>query len=234
MTTTFNTSQSIGDIVAILPKASEVFKEYNIDFCCGGNRPLSEAVTKQNLNEKEILEKLEGAYLEAKRTEKRVDFRQMKSSELIDYIVSTHHTFMKKALPEISGLTEKILRVHGTNHSELFQVHKLFNNLKTELEQHLIKEEELLFPLIKEYDLKPEKVQLDRVKQVIKETEDEHEGAGDVLKQLRRITQNYMVPKDGCTTFGLTYIKLQEVEADLFEHIHLENNILFKRLVSEQ
>lgn len=225
----FNASQNIGDIVAILPKASEVFKEYNIDFCCGGNRPLAEALEEQRLNENEILEKLDEAYEETKRLERVVDFRQMKSSELIDYIVSTHHAFLKKTLPEIGELAAKILRVHGQNHIELFKVHKLFNNLKTELDQHLIKEEEILFPLIKECDNKPSEGLLAKIRTVMKETEDEHEGAGDILKELRKITGDYNVPGDGCSTFALTYARLQEVESDLFQHIHLENNILFKR-----
>jgi len=153
----------------------------------------------------------------------------MKSSELIDYIVITHHGFLKRTLPEVSELTAKILRVHGPNHSELFKVHKLFNNLKTELEQHLIKEEEILFPLLKEYEGSTSAELPERISKVMKELEEEHEGAGGVLKELRKITQDYKVPEDGCSTFGLTYNKIQELESDLFQHIHLENNILFKR-----
>lgn len=226
---TFNTLQSLGEIVAMLPNASEVFKTYKIDFCCGGNRPLADALKEQQLNEQEVLEKLEEVYRETKKLQVRVDFREMKSSELIDYIVSTHHGFLRRALPELSELTAKILRVHGENHSELFKVHKLFNNLKTELEQHLIKEEEILFPLLKEYEGNTSAELLHRINKVMKELEDEHEGAGDILKELRQITQDYKAPEDGCSTYGLTYSKIQDVESDLFEHIHLENNILFKR-----
>lgn len=154
----------------------------------------------------------------------------MSHSELIDYIVSTHHVFVKRILPELSELTTKILRVHGPSHSDLFKVHKLFHNLKTELEQHLIKEEEILFPMIKEYDEKSSAELLDRINTVMKETEDEHETAGGVLKELRKVTQEYNVPEDGCITYCKTFDKLQELEADLFQHIHLENNILFPRL----
>lgn len=227
---TFNSSQSIGEIVSAMPKASEVFKSFNIDFCCGGHRPLVEAIKNQDLNEQEVLRKLDEAYEETKRLANHVDFRNMSSSELIDYIVSKHHVFVKSILPELSELTTKILRVHGPNHTDLFKVHKLFHNLKTELEQHLIKEEEILFPLIKEYDARPSDEPLNRINTVIKETEDEHETAGNVLKELRKITNEYSVPEDGCSTYGKTFDKLQELEADLFQHIHLENNILFKRL----
>ncbi len=228
----FNTSLSIGEIVASLPKASEVFKKYHIDFCCGGNRLLSEAIKEQQLNEDEILQELDEAEKETEAYKNQTDFVKLSRNELIDYIVSTHHSFLKITLPEISELTTKILRVHGTNHEELFQVHKLFHNLKTDLEQHLIKEEELLFPLIKEYDQEPSKELLAKISNVMSETESEHEAAGDILKELRRITKDFVVPDDGCNSFRLTYDKIQELEADLFQHIHLENNILFKHLES--
>lgn len=228
----FNTSLSIGEIVASLPKASEVFKKYHIDFCCGGNRLLSEAIKEQQLNEDEILQELDEAEKETEAYKNQTDFVKLSRNELIDYIVSTHHSFLKITLPEISELTTKILRVHGTNHEELFQVHKLFHNLKTDLDQHLIKEEELLFPLIKEYDQEPSKELLAKISNVMSETESEHEAAGDILKELRRITKDFVVPDDGCNSFRLTYDKIQELEADLFQHIHLENNILFKHLES--
>lgn len=225
----FNTLQSIGEIVSILPKASEVFRKYNIDFCCGGNRVLAEAIKEQKLNEEEVMQKLEEAYLETKELSKNVNFREMKSPELMDYIVNTHHAYLRRTLPETAELTTKILRAHGGNHQELFKVHKLFNTLRMELEQHLIKEEELLFPIIKKYEDKPSQELLEEIKRVMQETEDEHEGAGDILKELRKITKEYSVPDDGCRTYHLAYSMHQEIEGDLFQHIHLENNILFKR-----
>lgn len=224
-------TQKLGDIVAILPKASEVFKIYHIDFCCGGNRPLSEAIEEQHLNGDEVLQKLNEVYVESSNYVNQTDFKAMSRSELIDYIVNTHHVYVKKELPELSELTTKILRVHGLQHEELFQVHKLFHQLKTELDQHLIKEEELLFPLIKEYDKAPTSERLLRINKVMNETESEHETAGDIIKELRKITSEYVIPEDVCTSYNLTYHKLQEFESDLFQHIHLENNILFKQLV---
>lgn len=225
----FNTTQTLGEIVAIMPKASEVFKAYKIDFCCGGNRSLEAAIKEQNLDEQEILSKLDAVYEATKKLKNTVDFRNLSSSELIDYILNTHHSFAKQIVPSISEMTTKILRVHGSHHEELFQVHKLFHGLKTELEQHFIKEEEILFPLMKQYDTEPSKELFDKIKKTMKETEDEHDGAGDILKELRKITKDYVVPDDGCATYELAYKQLQELESDLFEHIHLENNILFKR-----
>lgn len=227
----FRLSDKIGDIVSRFPKASDVLKKYHIDFCCGGNRPLSEAIKEGNLNESEILEKLDEAYENASiLKEKNIDWNTAPLSDLADYIVDTHHTYLKKELPELSQYIAKILRVHGGGHKELFTVHKLFGNLNMELEQHLIKEEEILFPMIKEYEKKPSKNQLEKTVAVLDELEKEHSGAGDLLKELRRITNHYSTPEDGCTTYEITLNKLEELESDLFQHIHLENNILFKRL----
>jgi len=226
----FNVSQNIGEIVSIMPKASEVFKKYKIDFCCGGHRPLSEAIRENNLNEVEILSKLNAAYEGSKKNKNQMDFMKMSPGELIDYIVNTHHSYLNINLPEISKLATTILRVHGANHNVLFKVHKLFHKLKTELEEHLIKEEVVLFPRMKEYYTIPSEELLSNIIKVMKETEDEHDGAGDILKELRTITGDYKVPEDGCGTYRKAFDKLQELEADLFQHIHLENNILFKQM----
>lgn len=226
----FNTSQTLGEIVVNMPKASEVFKNYRIDFCCGGHRTLGEALKEQNLNANEVLTKLDKAFEETRKYKRQTNFTSMRASELIDYIVNTHHVFTKSILPELSEYVTKILRVHGANHNELFNVHKLFHAAKADLEQHLIKEEEILFPLVVDYEKSPSKERLQNISRVMKETEDEHDAVGKILKEIRRITEDYRIPKDACSTFVKTYERLQELESDLFQHIHLENNILFKNL----
>ena len=223
-------SQSLGEIVAVVPMAADVFKKYKIDFCCGGHRSLADALQELGLDEKPVLKKLDEVYEQTLKLTSQVDFRSMASTDLIDYIINKHHVFLKKTLPEISELATTILRVHGPNHTDLFQVHKLFHMLKTDLDQHLIKEEGILFPMIKEYALAPSDANLAKIRAQVVETEDEHVAAGGVLKDLRNLTQDYQVPADGCTTYRKTFKKLQEFESDLFQHIHLENNILFKQI----
>lgn len=230
---TFNTSQSIGDIVTMMPKASEVFKRYRIDFCCGGKRPLSEAIAEQKLDEQEVLTELQRTYEEAQELASQANFGMMSLSDLADYIVNTHHVFDKRILSELGNLVATILRVHGPNHKELFKVHKLFSSLKTDLDQHFIKEEEILFPMIREYDRNPSKELIAKIKADIEETEDEHEAAGAILKELRQVTDDYRLPEDACGTYRVTYEKFRELEADIFQHIHLENNILFKQIERE-
>jgi len=231
MNHTFTAADSIGNIVVNFPKAIETFKEYNIDFCCGGHRPLADALKELNLDERAVLDRINQEYESFKDSmDSDIDWRTASYTELIDYVVQKHHSFLQNELPVIGQLVAKILRVHGEHHVELAKVHKLFNALRTELESHLIKEEETLFPIIKQYEKNPSPELLDKALKTIQELEDEHTGAGDILKELRKITEQYMTPADGCPTYGLTYQKLYELESDLFQHIHMENNIMFPRL----
>lgn len=229
---TFHSSQKIGEIVTKFPKSADILKEYRIDFCCGGDRPLLTAIKEQGLNEAEVLGKINELYEHFKnvKTEDK-NWVEAPLGELVDHIVNTHHAFLWAELPRISELTSKILRVHGEHHPELAKVHRLFHSLKMELEQHLIKEETIQYPSIKEYEKSKTEQALDKAVKVNKELEDEHTGAGDILKELRKITNDFTAPEDGCNTYRLTYSKLEELESDTFQHIHLENNILFPRLM---
>ena len=145
-------------------------------------------------------------------------------------MVNTHHAYLRRALPQLSELTTTILRVHGGDHPELSKVHRLFHMLKMELEQHLIFEVETLFPLVKEYESTGSRETLTQAVAEIDRVEGEHDTAGDIVKELQDVTDDYQAPADGCETYADTYRKLSELEKDLFEHIHLENNILHPRL----
>lgn len=225
----FNQTDKIGDIVTIYPGASNLFLEYRIDFCCGGNRPLIDAIKEKELDENEILSLLNERYIEfQEKNEQFTDWAKEDPSKLIDYIVGKHHSYLNQEMPIIGELVLKILKVHGGNHEELFKVHKLFNNLKIELEEHLVKEEHIVFPAIKQYETDKSESNKERIISLIKELESEHTGAGDIIKELREVANHYVPPIDACRTYQLTYKKLREFEEDLFQHIHLENNILFK------
>ncbi|ABR50475.1 protein of unknown function DUF542, ScdA domain protein [Alkaliphilus metalliredigens QYMF] len=228
----FSGEDKVGEIVAKCPKASEVFQKYQIDFCCGGDRSLRVVLQEQNLNEERVLSALTEAHNKVMSLQdKGIDWQMAPFSDLIDHVISTHHTYLVRELPKLSDLTTKIYRVHGVDHGKvLSKVHKLFHSLKMELDQHLIKEEEILFPLIKAYEAQPSNELLVKAINVIDELESEHEGAGDILKELRHITDQYQVPSGGCHSYELTFKGLEMLESDLFQHIHLENNILFPRL----
>lgn len=231
---TFHSSQKIGEIVTKFPKSADILKEYKVDYCCGGDRTLLTAIKEQNINESEILGKINSLYEEFKNKETgERNWEVAPFGELAEHILNVHHAYLWAELPRISELTGKILRVHGEHHPELSKVYKLFHSLKMELEEHLIKEETIQYPAIREYEKSKTKEALEKAANITKELEDEHTGAGDILKELRRVTNDYAVPEDGCNSYRLTYTKLQELEADTFQHIHLENNILFPRLEAE-
>ncbi|AGB40409.1 iron-sulfur cluster repair di-iron protein [Halobacteroides halobius DSM 5150] len=229
----FTAKDKIGEIATKFPAAMSIFQKYGIDFCCGGDRPLAEAIEEQELDKEQLMEEINTVYQEkeAELEEINDNWEETSSSDLIDYIVGQHHTFLKDKLPEISELVIKILRVHGINHEEeLTKVHRLFHNLKIDLEQHLLKEEEIVFPAIKKYEQNTKEEKQVNGFSRVDELKHEHDQAGDIIKELREVTADYNVPDDGCKTYERTYQLLEELETDLFQHIHLENNILFTRL----
>lgn len=218
-------TKTIGGVVAELPQASEIFKEFDIDFCCGGHRLLVDVVKLQGIDENAINERLNQAYEERVNSylNQGEEFSKMSHPALSTYIEDKHHNYLRVELPKALELLTTILRVHGANHKELFDVYKLFGTLKTDLEQHLLKEETILFPAFEQEDDNRQSI-----KEVSIEIINEHEAAGEILSELRRVTNNYQVPGDACQTYNKTYKLLEEIEDDLHQHIHLENNVLLK------
>ncbi|RXM58341.1 iron-sulfur cluster repair di-iron protein [Clostridium tetani] len=224
-----NINQKLGEVVSIFPGSSRIFNDSKIDYCCGGHDTLGEALKGKGMNLDEFIQKLNEEYEKfISSNEEYIDWRKEKPVVLMRHIVDTHHDYTKKELKEIDGLLSKILKVHFEHHGEeLLKVHRLFGLLKIELEEHLIKEEENLFPLIEEYELTKNKNVKEEIDKFIKETENEHDEAGDILKELEKITRDFTVPEGVCTTFKLTYDKIHALEKDLFIHIYKENSVLF-------
>ncbi len=219
-----NQQETVGSFAASAPEALPVFQKLGIDFCCGGKKPLPEALAEKEVNPERFEELLEEER-SRKESVKRVNFSDMSSSVLSTYIEDTHHAYLRNALPEISALLLAVLRAHGKNHGELFEVYRLFGKLKTDLEQHLIKEETLLFPALTgagapQAEIKP----------LAAEIMEEHEAAGEILEDLIRITGAFAVPADACLSYQRVYALLPALIEDLHTHIHLENNILLKDL----
>ncbi|MBK5243376.1 iron-sulfur cluster repair di-iron protein [Clostridium sp.] len=224
-----NKNQSLGEVVSIFPGAAEIFNRYKIDYCCGGHDTLAGALDEIEIDHDKIIEELNNEYEKfIKSNSEYKDWRKEKPSVIIKHVVQTHHEFTKKQLREIDTLLFKVLKVHFQHHSEeLLKVHKLFGTLKTELEEHLVKEEEILFPLIEKYEITRDNNILSQINELTKGTEEEHEAAGNILKELEKITRDFEAPEDACTSFKLAYTKLHDLEKDLFIHIYLENSVLF-------
>ena len=162
------------------------------------------------------------------------DWASALPTELADHIEQTHHVFMKQQLPRLGTLLEKVLQVHGQRHGKMLeQLKRTFFSLKTDIELHLVKEEQILFPLIRQLDAYQQgqgpvpEVHCGTVANPIGQMEFEHDQAGQFLAQIRTITSDFQLPEDACETFRALYDGLRDMEADLHEHIHLENNILF-------
>lgn len=226
----FNGEEQIGEIVSDFPGASNLFKKYNIDFCCGGKRTLTKALRQRKLDEEAFLQQLNEAYRKRQSNQHTVDWRKARYLELVDHIMETHHDYLREELPVLSAFVTKVAYRHGAAHPELTELHPLFHRLKEELEEHLDKEEEEIFPLVKEYEETVSRDVLDQAVQVIDRLEAEHDQTGELLKEMRRVSKDYALPEDACRTYTLSFSKLEELEADMFQHIHLENNVLFERL----
>ncbi|MDY6011359.1 iron-sulfur cluster repair di-iron protein [Clostridium sp.] len=225
-----NKEQKLGEIVAEFPGAARIFNEKGIDYCCHGDVTLEKALVDKDIEVASFVDRINKEYDEFLNSkEEYIDWRKEDPNKLIDNIVNVHHAFTFRELLEIDQLLLKILKVHY-HHSgeELKTVHRLFGALKVELEEHLIKEEEELFPMIREYTKNPSKELRDSIMKFIGVTENEHTGAGHILQDLYRETNGYKTPEWACTTFKLVYKKLDALEKDLFVHIHKENSILFK------
>ncbi|WP_186431252.1 iron-sulfur cluster repair di-iron protein [Clostridium sp. BSD9I1] len=229
MANNINVNQRLGEIVSIFPGSAEIFQKYKIDYCCGGHDSLKEALDEKVLAHENIVKELNDEYEKFKSSNGNYkDWRNEDPIVLMKHIQHVHHDYTYKALSEIDPLMRKILKVHFKHNSEeLLKVHKLFGTLKIELEEHLIKEEENLFPLIEQYEKAKDEETLKAIRKFIKETEDEHDTAGDIFKELEEITRDFKAPEGACTTFQLVYTKIDALEKDIFTHIYLENSVLF-------
>lgn len=221
MTTQTTQAMSVADVALKYPNALKVFNRYHVDYCCGGNQPLEEACKRAGADYETIWREI----TEADSTIKGPDFNRWSPSLLVDYILEHHHVYVKEAIPLLGELLDKLCDVHGRNHPELFDIRKKFTLLSDELIQHMHKEERVLFPAIKAGA--SAQLPLDGPLRVMM---NEHEAAGNLIKEIRGLTGNFTLPDDVCTTYRLTFRKLEDFDNDLMQHVHLENNILFRKV----
>ncbi|TYP76476.1 iron-sulfur cluster repair di-iron protein [Paenibacillus methanolicus] len=230
-TQTIQGGQLVGDIVAVYSQASNVFKTYGIDFCCGGQVTVAEAALKRKLNEEELLARLNQACTEA-RPSWPLDWQQdeRKLTKLMAHITRNHHDYLRDELPVLRDFVDKVARVHGDDHPELLTLRNLYHQLAEELLTHIDKEEQLLFPAIRNAEAEDSGPALKLAQELLGTLENEHDGAGELLRRMREATRDYELPAGACRTYSLAFRKLEELEEDMFTHIHLENNLLFPQI----
>jgi len=221
---------TIGEIVANDFRAAAVFKEAGIDFCCGGKKNIDDTCTEKSIDKADLVDKL--MRLESTPNTTTHDFKEWDPAFLCDYIVNIHHKFVLKSLPDLVFYTEKIATVHGSRHPELKEVADLFCHINRELLQHLKNEEEVLFPAIKEAAKSGSENSKTIIGSEIARLSGEHEFAGGAMDKINAITGNYRVPADGCNTYKVAFQLLSQFEDDLHVHVHLENNILFPKVIT--
>ena len=230
-------TKTVGEIAADIPNATREFEKLGIDYCCGGSRTLGEACAAANISIDEALARLEKSQASPQSGDSQ-DWQNQSLADLIAHITSTHHVFVRDECPRIEALAAKVVGVHGKNHPELLQVQQVFSALAEELRVHLMKEEQILFPYVvrmEESALAGEPAppaMFGTVMNPVRMMMQEHDGAGDALRSLRTITNQYSLPDDACISYRTLYQALQGFEADLHQHIHLENNILFPRAIA--
>jgi len=227
----FTKEHTPAEIVKVFPKASDLFKNRRIDFCCGGDRPLQEVFAEKDLDETVILTDLNTAYTAWSREDhEKIDWDNLPLSKLIDHIVETHHAYLHEELAPLGQFVTKVFRRHGIDNPHLKELHRLYNDFKVDMEEHLVNEEDNVFPLIKEYEKNPSEDLKQRIIEANGGLEDDHQESGDLLKKMREVTNDFTPPHGACNSYRITYARLDELESNTFQHIHLENNILFKRI----
>ena len=227
-----NTNTSVGDIVKANFKTAQIFDKNKIDFCCGGGISLEEACKNSEVDINLLVPELEALVALNDPDSKYIDGLEL--NELCDYIEKRHHTYVSETIPFLQVKLQKLCDVHGENHPELFEIKELFGGAAENLSAHMKKEEEILFPYIRKMvKYKKEglnaKSEFGEAKNTIDLMHEEHTTEGERFEKISKLTSSYTCPPDGCGTYQVSYQTLKDFEKDLHRHIHLENNILFKK-----
>ncbi|MHB1959254.1 MAG: iron-sulfur cluster repair di-iron protein [Acidobacteriaceae bacterium] len=228
------TETQVCDIAVEYPTSIPVLERFGIDFCCGGKHTLAEACARRQVDVDPVLEELERQ--QRKTSTPEVQWQSAPLKDLADYIVGRHHAFTREQIQLIAGLMTKVEARHGADHTEVPQIAKIFAVVSAELTHHFICEESILFPYIGKLEggqqaaLPP---MFGSVEQPIARMMADHNQAGEELRELRSLTNDYTPPTAACPTWRALYRALEDLEQDLHQHIHLENNILFPRALAQ-
>ncbi len=228
-------AKTVREIALEEPSSIRVFEAYGIDYCCGGRKPLSEACMAQNVDLEDVISALyeaaKGPVVDS------ADWNARPLGNLVEHIVTTHHAYVKRELPRLAVLAEKVVNRHGDTQAHLPKIRKALGELDAELTSHLMKEEVVLFPYIVGME-KVAKGEAEKpracfatVASPIEMMMEEHDKAGLLLAEMRRLSGDFVPPAGACPTYCGFYQGLKEFEKDLHQHIHLENNILFPKAI---
>jgi regulator of cell morphogenesis and NO signaling len=229
-------NQTVGNIAAANPASLRVFEKFGIDYCCGGKLPLQVACERANVEMEKVLAMIqEQEQSRSKQAERQ--WTGASASELIAHIVDKHHAFVRNEIPRLEALLVKVNGRHGSSHKELAEIQDLFVAVAQELQGHMMREEQVLFPYIDKLDGAVGRQEpapaacFGSVTFPIARMLADHDDAGGLLASIRGLANGYVLPEGACQSFAALYRGLEEFEQDLHRHIHLENNILFPRAI---
>ena len=223
----------VGDLVAKDYRTATVFKQNGIDFCCNGNRTLEEVCKQKEMSVTNIIGELNQVSQQISAAQ--TDFNSWPLDLLADYIEKKHHRYVEEKIQEIKPYLDKICKVHGEHHPELYEINQLFNYSAGELAMHMKKEELILFPAVRRMvkaqmqKTTPERPQFGSVNNPIKMMMHEHNNEGERFRKIEELSNKYNPPQDACNTYRVSFAMLKEFEVDLHLHIHRENNSLFPK-----
>lgn len=225
----------IGDLVAEDYRAASVFGNYGIDFCCQGNRTINDACVKKGIDSSKVVRDL-NEILSAK-SSGSIDYRSWPLDLLADYVEKKHHRYVENKIPILKQYLDKICKVHGKHHPELFKINELFIDSAGELTKHMKKEELVLFPFIRKMvaaktnGTKAPEQSFGSVENPVEMMMHEHTVEGERFRQIEELSAGYNPPAEACNTYRVSFAMLKEFEEDLHLHIHIENNILFPKSI---
>jgi regulator of cell morphogenesis and NO signaling len=232
MDTHIDPQATVGQLVTDRPGRSRVFETLKIDYCCGGKRPLAEACGKRGLDTQAVVELLRKADAEADHGGAgTVDPVALSLTDLADHIEREHHAYLRRELPRLDRITEKVSHVHGEADPRLAEVRRAFCALRDELTSHMMKEETILFPMIRQLEQADglPSSRCGSIANPIRQMETEHEHAGGALATMRAATDGFQPPEWACNTYRAMLDGLAHLERDMHQHVHKENNVLFPR-----
>ncbi len=222
---TITKTMTVGEIVARFPAVATALEGFGIDYCCGGRKTLAEAVERKGLDLDEVVTGLEDAASGPSADER--NWRAASLSDLCDHIEATHHEFLRRELPALASRLECVVKAHGDRRPEMHEVAEVFLGFAAELNAHMQREEQILFPAIRAVETGQT---IRGIGAPIAVMEQEHDDAGRALERMRELTRGYAVPMDACGTCRALLEGLRALEADMHRHVHKENNILFPRV----
>ena len=224
---------TLGDLVTAIPALAAPLDRLGLDYCCGGGRSLAGAVRAADGDLDDVLAILSDA-AEDSAGQDREEWATLGPTDLVDHLEVTPHAYLRDSLPRLEALAAKVSSVHGDRHPELIDVHRVVVEIRSDLEPHLLKEERVLFPMIRELASATDAPEFHcgTIANPIRMMGIEHDRAGELLAQLREVTRGYAVPADGCASYDALFRELAAFEADTHLHVHKENNVLFPAVLA--